>query len=59
MPKGCQNGAKMDPKWTQNRCQKLLEINAKTDNEKDQEIIKNYVSLNGKNIEVHYKNKCF
>ena len=36
-----------------------LNINAKTGNEKDQEIIKNHVSMNGKIIQIHCKNNCF
>ena len=52
MPKGCQNGTKIDAQTHQNSMPKLV-------TKKVMKIIKNHVSLNGKIIEFHCKNKCF
>ena len=46
-------------KRSPNQCHNSSKINAKTCNEKDQEIIKNHVSLKGKIIEIHWKNNVF
>ena len=52
MPKGSQNGAEIDAQTHQQSMPKLV-------TEKIMEIINNHVSLNGKFIEIHCKNKCF
>ena len=50
--KGVPNGAKIDAKTHRKLMPKLV-------TEKIRKIINNHVSLNGKNIEIHYKNNCF
>ena len=52
MPKGSQNGAKIDAQTHRKSMPKLVM-------EKIRKNIKNHVSLNGKNIEIHWKSKCF
>ncbi len=52
MPKGSQNEATIDTK-------NPSKINTKTGNGKDHTNHKNNVYLNGKNIEIHCKHKCF
>ena len=52
MPKGSQNGAKIDSKSHQQLMPKLL-------TEKIMNIIKNYVSLNGQFIDIHSKHDAF
>jgi len=50
--KGSQNGTEIDAKTHQKSMPKLV-------SKKIREIIKNHVSLKGKIIEIHLKNKCF
>ena len=52
MPKWSQNRSKIDTKTHQESMPKLI-------TEKIRKVIKNHVSLNGKIIEVHWKNTCF
>ena len=52
MPKGFQNGANIDAKTHQKSMQTLV-------TKKIRKILKNYVSLNGKNIEIHCKSNWF
>ena len=52
MPKWFQHGANIDTKTHQQSMPKLV-------TERISKIIKNHVSLNGKIIEIHYKNFCF
>ena len=51
MPKGFQKGTGIDAKTHRKSMPKLV-------TKKIRKIIKNHVSLNGKNIEIHCKNKC-
>ena len=52
MPKGSQNRAEIDAQTHQKSMPKLVM-------KKIMKIIKNHISLDGKNIEIHCKNKCF
>ena len=58
-PQNIEFDAKWGPNMEPNRCPNPSKINAKTANEKDQENHQNHVSLNGKKIEIHWKNNCF
>ena len=49
---GSQNGIKIDAKTHRKSMPKLV-------TKRIRKIIKNHVSLNGKSIEIHLKNKCF
>ena len=52
MPKGSKNGDQIDTKTYEKSMRKLV-------TKKIWKIINNHVSLNGKNIDIHCKNKCF
>jgi hypothetical protein len=52
MPEGSQNGAKIGAQTHQKSIPKLV-------TKRIRNIIKNHVSLKGKIIEIHWKNKCF
>ena len=52
IPKGSQNGTKIDTQTQQKSMRKLV-------TKKIRKIILNHFSLNSKSIEIHSKNKCF